>query len=183
MNYWIFKANPTHYNIDGRLNDPDPVLVWMVSRYLEKIQHGDTVFIWRTGNPRGICAVMLIEECPYALQKNDYEGDGYETPGHEVIDPDDKWTKATITRRFKIIETSEIKLIKGLEHFSFSKLFNRLPTSQSPQARAKSWRSILKKSDQITGTAFLHINCRRGTPPPRSQKSEKLLRQLTCSNA
>ena len=58
MNYWIFKANPDKYRIDDRLRDPYPHVTWAITRYHERIQKGDIVFIWRGGTPRGICAVM-----------------------------------------------------------------------------------------------------------------------------
>jgi predicted RNA-binding protein with PUA-like domain len=123
MNYWIFKANPEHYRIDDRLLDNAPDITWSVTRYLERIQKGDTVFIWRTGTPRGICAIMNIEECPYAPEDKDLN-DGYQLqPVDMKTASTAQWTKGRLIKRFQTIETSVIKKIPGLELFSFFSAF------------------------------------------------------------
>lgn len=124
MNYWIFKVNPEHYRIDERLLDPAPQLTWAVTRYHERIQKGDTVFIWRAGTPRGICAVLVIETCPYEPEPTDLN-DGFELPPGSVKRGLDHWAKGQLTQRFPIIEANIIKKIPGLELFSFFSAFQQ----------------------------------------------------------
>lgn len=124
MNYWIFKANPEKYRIDARLLDPYPHITWAVTRYHDRIQKDDTVFIWRGGTPRGICAVMLIDACPYEPELEDLN-DGFEIPVGSVLPGPDHWAKGHITQRFALIETSAIKKIPGLELFSFFAAFQQ----------------------------------------------------------
>ncbi len=50
MNYWIFKCNPDKYRIDDRLEDPEEIITWQITRYKENIAPGDLAFIWKTGN-------------------------------------------------------------------------------------------------------------------------------------
>jgi hypothetical protein len=124
MNYWIFKANPEHYRIDARLQDPYPHIIWAVTRYHERIQKDDTVFIWRAGTPRGICAVMLIDACPYEPTPEDLN-DGYELPASSTAPVPEHWAKGHLINRFPIIETNVIKKIPGLELFSFFSAFQQ----------------------------------------------------------
>jgi hypothetical protein len=124
MNYWMFKANPDHYRIDDRLLNPAAEITWAVTRYHERIQKGDTVFIWRAGTPRGICAVMLIDECPYLAQEKDLD-DGYQLPAARNAPIPAHYAKGHLTQRFPIIETSVIKKIDGLELFSFFSAFQQ----------------------------------------------------------
>ncbi|MCX6064196.1 MAG: EVE domain-containing protein [Chloroflexi bacterium] len=125
MNYWVFKANSEHYRIDERLLDPAPQITWAVTRYHERIQQGDTVFIWRTGTPRGICAVMVIDLFPYEPEDIDLH-DGYEivTGANSTVSAP-HWAKGTFIRRFPVIETNIIKKIPGLELFSFFAAFQQ----------------------------------------------------------
>lgn len=124
MNYWIFKANPEHYRIDDRLLDPAPEIIWAVTRYHERIQTGDTVFIWRAGTPRGICAVMTIDVCPYEPEDKDLH-DGFELPAGSAAPVPEHWAKGRLIQRFPIIEASVIKKIDGLELFSFFSAFQQ----------------------------------------------------------
>ena len=123
MSYWIFKANPEQYRIDDRLRDPDPNIIWRVTRYQDRIQKGDTVFLWRAGKQRGICAVMTVDVQPY---KGELKSDRYEIPGAEpVTDPTTTWAKCHIIQRFALIEADAIKKIDGLELFSFFSAFQQ----------------------------------------------------------
>ena len=124
MNYWIFKANPEHYRIDERLLDSNPNLVWAVTRYHERIQKGDTVFIWRAGTPRGICAVMLIDANPYEPEQAEIY-DGYEIPAGTITPLSEHWAKGHLIRRFPVIDMSVIKKVDGLELFSFFSAFQQ----------------------------------------------------------
>lgn len=130
MNYWIFKANPAHYRIDDRLHDPDPTIVWAVTKFQENIKPGDIVFVWRTGTirgdtPLGICAVMEILINPYQAVENELL-DGYQILTNISSTTNAiQWAKCKIHLRFRIIESREIKKISGLEQFSFFKAFQQ----------------------------------------------------------
>jgi predicted RNA-binding protein with PUA-like domain len=73
MNYWIFKCNPKQYMIDERLEDQEPRTTWQITRYKEKITLGDVAFIWKTGNERGICAVISIDSYPIEIPELEQE--------------------------------------------------------------------------------------------------------------
>jgi predicted RNA-binding protein with PUA-like domain len=123
MNYWIFKANPEKYGIDKRLLDSDPSIIWAITRYQDRIQNGDTVFIWRTGTPRGICAVMEVEMNPYEPGDQEVD-DSFVRPSDNSAAPHSVlWAKCHISQRFPIIEENVIKKIPGLELFSFFSAF------------------------------------------------------------
>ncbi len=124
MNYWIFKANPDKYRIDDRMLNSYPHITWAVTRYHDRIQKGDTVFIWRGGTPRGICAVMLIDDCPYDPRPDDLN-DGFEIPPGSVSLGEDHWARGHIIQRFALVEASAIKKIPGLELFSFFSAFQQ----------------------------------------------------------
>jgi hypothetical protein len=64
MSFWIFKCNPDMYDVDGRLRDREPTITWAVTRFRGEIEIGDIVFIWQTGNDRGIRAVLYINKAP-----------------------------------------------------------------------------------------------------------------------
>jgi predicted RNA-binding protein with PUA-like domain len=124
MNYWIFKANPEHYRIDDRMLDSKPDIIWAVTRYHERIQKGDTVFIWRAGTPRGICAVMQVEQCPYQPLDTEIH-DGFELASANPSPVPPHWAKCRILQRFPTIDASIIKKIPGLELFSFFSAFQQ----------------------------------------------------------
>ena len=124
MSYWIFRANPELYRIDDRLRDPKTKMTWAVTRYHDRIQKGDTVFVWRAGSPRGICAVMEVDVCPYQPGEDELL-DGYELPAQSSAAKPEHWAKCRITQRFPVIEISVIKKIDGLELFSFFSAFQQ----------------------------------------------------------
>jgi hypothetical protein len=64
VTYWIFKANPDYYDIDGRLRDQRTEIFWWAPRFRSEMQPEDIVFIWRTGANRGICGAMRLSGCP-----------------------------------------------------------------------------------------------------------------------
>lgn len=67
MAYWLFKCNPERYHLEERLAEANPILTWLVTRYRDEIQPGDTVFLWQTGADRGIRAVIRVEEAPHEM--------------------------------------------------------------------------------------------------------------------
>ncbi|MEI7847161.1 MAG: EVE domain-containing protein [Chloroflexota bacterium] len=114
MNYWIFKSNVDHYRLDDRLKNPDPNTTWKVTRYREKIQSGDLAFIWRAGNPRGICAIMEITTDPLEMEEIEIERQYGTPPVYEVA----LMVKGNLVERFSLIESKTLKQIAGLENLS-----------------------------------------------------------------
>ena len=124
MSYWIFKAGTDRYRIDDRLREPDDMMTWRVSRYQERIQKADIVFVWRSGVPKGICAVMKVEQHPFPYTDAELAADPFAIPGVPLVDdPTVTFTRCRITHRFPLIEASVIKKIPGLELFSFFSAF------------------------------------------------------------
>jgi hypothetical protein len=124
MPFWIFKANPDTYRIDERLLNPYPTLIWAVTRYHDRIKKGDTVFLWRGGTPRGICAVMTVDTCPYQPEAEDLN-DGFEIPTGSLDPVSSHWAKCRIEKRIPLLESNIIKKIPGLELFSFFSAFQQ----------------------------------------------------------
>jgi hypothetical protein len=114
MNYWIFKSNVNNYRLDDRLKDSDPNITWKVTRYREKIQSGDRAFIWRAGDPRGICAIMQIETDPLEMEEIENENRYNLPPDYQVR----LRVKGKLVERFPLVESRALKQIPGLEDLS-----------------------------------------------------------------
>jgi MoxR-like ATPase len=56
---WIFQANPARYQIDAALRGVEEI-EWTVSRYRDRVQVGDRVYIWRSGAEGGVVAVGTV---------------------------------------------------------------------------------------------------------------------------
>ena len=79
MAYWIFKCNPDIFHLDRRLTDPIDQTTWTVTRFQNEIAPGDTVFLWMTGQQRGIRAVLRIDEAPRLMSELEHEKDHWAT--------------------------------------------------------------------------------------------------------
>ncbi|HUU88877.1 MAG TPA: EVE domain-containing protein [Candidatus Glassbacteria bacterium] len=64
MNYWLFKCNEEMYRVRDRMEDPEHVITWPVTRYKEEIKAEDIVFLWVTGKDRGICGAFRVDQTP-----------------------------------------------------------------------------------------------------------------------
>ncbi|GGB61754.1 AAA family ATPase [Fictibacillus barbaricus] len=79
MAYWIFQGNPKHFPIDDYLRN-NSIINWSVRQkhYIDEIQVGDKVFIWRSDggekNTGGIVALCEIHSKPYT-EKDDIKVD------------------------------------------------------------------------------------------------------------
>jgi hypothetical protein len=114
MNYWIFKCNPELYRIDDRLNDPNPVITWKVSRYRDEIKDGDTAFIWKTGDDRGIVGAMRLQSDPQLMAEIPSElpyAIGGHAGGKEMMVIGELVARKTIT-------VSELQDVQGLAGLS-----------------------------------------------------------------
>jgi hypothetical protein len=73
MAFWIFKCDPTRYRLDDRLADSNPVITWGVSHHEDEIKPGDVVFLWVTGENKGIRAVLRVDELPRMMRELPHE--------------------------------------------------------------------------------------------------------------
>ena len=114
MNYWIFKCNPELYRIANRLNDPNPVITWKVSRYRDEIKAGDVAFIWRTGGERGVVGAILLRSDPHLMKEIPSElpfGIGEPENGKQVM------VIGELVAR-KTLPAGELRKIPGLKNLS-----------------------------------------------------------------
>ena len=58
-NYWIFQGNPKFYNIIGSLKE-GVLKTWSVAAHKDKIQKGDKVILWVTGDNAGCYALCKV---------------------------------------------------------------------------------------------------------------------------
>ena len=141
MNYWIFKYDPEIFLIDRCFQESDHTVSWRVTRYLDQIREGDIAFIWRTGDQRGIRAVMKIDKCPYTLQERDVEPNPpIEDLRIPLIPGTTDWANGQFIQEFPLIKKAEIKQIPVLKISSFSKKVHssRLLTFLCRSLRARS---------------------------------------------
>lgn len=183
MSFWIFKSNPDHDRIDARLRDPDPNMVWAVTRYHDRIQKGDTVFIWRTGTPRGICAIMVIELCPYEPEPHEINT-AYGLPAeNSAAGNSNLWAKGRLIQRFSTIETSVIKKIDGLELFSFFSAFQQATTfSITRPEGARLLEFIEKNQTELPAKTLEKPSIKTKKPVPARTTGNQKTRPISSAN-
>lgn len=122
MNYWIFKGNPDRYNIDARLRNPEARTTWNVTRYKTQIEPGDIAFIWRTGKPNGIVAVMEINSAPAEMDEISPD-DAYWSDPRETTA---RWrVVGRFTHRGPMVPREKILTTPGLEDLSVFRGFQQ----------------------------------------------------------
>lgn len=65
---WIFQGNPKRFDIDAYITEFDYVY-WSAPQHKEKVQIGDTVYIWRAGSDAGIVAIGEVAESATSVDK------------------------------------------------------------------------------------------------------------------
>lgn len=114
MAFWIFKCNPDKYRLEDRLSDRNPSLTWSVTRYRDKIAAGDTVFLWITGDQRGIRAVMRVEEPPGLMAELESEQTYWAARDERV-----SWrVMCRLVQRKVNLVHSELRNVEGLAELS-----------------------------------------------------------------
>jgi energy-coupling factor transporter ATP-binding protein EcfA2 len=68
---YIFQANPTYYDIDAAVSSLRE-MNWTVKQHSSRVHKGDRVYIWRSGEERGVIAVGTVLTEPAMLP--DQEG-------------------------------------------------------------------------------------------------------------
>lgn len=120
MATWIFKCDPKLYCLSDRLADPNNTISWLVTRYKNEIQPGDTVLLMQGGPQRAILAVMRVDQAPQEM-----EG---------LVSEQTYWVRRNTERRCRVLGTitqrvnlpiAELKGVEGLEHLSILKGFQQ----------------------------------------------------------
>lgn len=75
-NYWIFQGNPNVYNITKALK-AEHLKSWKVASHKDKIQVGDQVIIWQTGNQAGCYALAEVTSEVGIFKEEDFEQQHY----------------------------------------------------------------------------------------------------------
>lgn len=61
MRTWLFQANSKRFDIEGWLASRPAESEWLVSRYADKVQRGDRVFLWRSAGDGDDLAGVFAE--------------------------------------------------------------------------------------------------------------------------
>ena len=69
---WIFQANPDIFDIDRAIGELKEI-TWKVNRYKDRVQAGDTVYFWKSGESAGIIAAGKIISEPALLKDLEIE--------------------------------------------------------------------------------------------------------------
>ncbi|MCL8009401.1 EVE domain-containing protein [Gelidibacter japonicus] len=75
-NYWIFQGNPTIYNITNALNN-DHLKSWKIAAHREKIEIGDKIIIWQTGDEAGCYALAEVTSDVDVFEEERFEQQYY----------------------------------------------------------------------------------------------------------
>lgn len=78
-NYWIFQGNPNIYNIASAVK-ASHLKSWKVAAHKDKIQIGDQVIIWQTGNEGGCYALAEVTSEVGVFNDEDIEQQYYLNP-------------------------------------------------------------------------------------------------------
>lgn len=133
MAFWIFKCNPERYRLSERLTDSSPILTWTVTRFREDIQVGDTVFLWETGENRGIRAVLRVDQPPRDIPELDSEQQYWAEPDQSVSCR----IVGILTHRGIDLTSERLRQVPGLENLSVFKGYQQatnFPVSPSEGA-------------------------------------------------
>ena len=112
MAFWIFKCNPKKYCVADRLANPNSHRTWTVSRHRDQIGPGDTIFIWETGDDRGVRAVLRAESVPYDMPEIESEQPYWAERDTQTLCR----VLATITDRDVNLSHTYLRSVPGLEN-------------------------------------------------------------------
>jgi 5-methylcytosine-specific restriction enzyme A len=114
MAFWIFKYDPEKYRLPARLLDPNPTTSWTVSRFRDEIAPGDTVFLWQTGQDRGIRAVLRVNQAPRDMAELESEQRYWSEPDRTICCR----ILGTLTHRAVDLSAQYLRQVPGLEQLS-----------------------------------------------------------------
>lgn len=74
MNYWLVKTEPDSYSWSDLLKDKktvwDGIRNFQARSNLKKMEKGDVVFVYHTGDEKAIVGMALVSKAPYADPKD-----------------------------------------------------------------------------------------------------------------
>lgn len=146
MSYWIFKCRPTNgsedgYLFDARMADPDPKTTWRITRYTDEIRSGDVAFIWKTGNDRGIYAVMAIDGDPQRMVEYPHENSYNVPPDHDLK----LRVAGRFIKRLTGIPSTTLRKIPGLEQLSVFHGFQQATNFPVSEEEGRLIMSLIEK--------------------------------------
>jgi predicted RNA-binding protein with PUA-like domain len=67
MGHWLLQGNPQVWRMDDffREHPADELSTWLVTRYLDQVQEGDDLALWRAGPDAGVVALGRVTGSPY----------------------------------------------------------------------------------------------------------------------
>src|SRR5436853_4370836 len=118
MAFWIFKCDPSIYDLDNRVADAEQTITWSISKYRTQVAVGDVAFLWQTGKDRGIRAATRIDVAARELPELGAElGHYHDAGGHAA--------QRIIENKYRVIGTlicrganhsmDELRRVPGLE--------------------------------------------------------------------
>jgi len=67
---WIFQANPRFFDLQGSLKELKEFR-WSVNQHPDKVQVGDTVYLWQSGQDAGILAIAKVLSLPEEMPEDE----------------------------------------------------------------------------------------------------------------
>jgi len=140
MQYWIFKCNQDRYDLEARLQDPNPTITWNVTRYQKKIKKGDIVMLWVSGKNPGIKATFKIDTLPIEMAEIESEKSYWKEEDEPIRDR----VIGTLRKKRGFVPISDIKLIallRKMSIFGYSGATNYLITEDQGKVLLKMFDS------------------------------------------
>lgn len=101
---WIFQANPDYYDIDSAIRELKEIR-WVVKQYADRIESGDRVFIWRSGQDAGIIAVGGVTTSPAELDPDPDE--------EKYVKDEERLGSKALSVRIRIVEILDPPLMRS----------------------------------------------------------------------
>jgi hypothetical protein len=135
-NYWLFQGNPKIFDIKAALLNNE-LKTWMVKNHKDKIQEGDKLILWVSGEKAGVYALGEIATDPVEMADDPAELKYYTNPDEtgttlRVILRITENLAANPILKEKIADIPELKSLKiGLQGTNFSATKNEYETLEN----------------------------------------------------
>lgn len=87
INYWVFQANPTIYDISGALK-AGILKTWSVKQFKKDINIGDKVILWVSGKDAGVYALATVSSPVQNIKEDPQEYSYYINPSQKQENAD-----------------------------------------------------------------------------------------------
>ncbi len=154
---WIFQGNPKTYDIDGYLASRwatgEPI-TWLTSSYYRTIRPGDTAYMWRARDKKGLRPSGIIAKARVASTPRVMPPDAPElffaTPASENYRVKLKLLSVRLTDADGMLSEQVLKSdgrTDALQIFEFRNATNFSLTKRQAEALAELWESVPKRVD------------------------------------